>query len=310
MKKKAARKSLPLRKEFFNDLQFVRGRSQNTILAYQKDLDLYCQFLSKYSDVSKIYSFLGQAHLSTRSQARVISSIRTYLRFIQTRGHSIPNLVYLKQPVHKTPLPSPFSKKKFQSLLNASHTEGKPFHSRRNELILCLLYGLGCRVSELVQLNISDYSLTTGTLKIMGKGGKERLLPMMDKLMDSMNDYLQNVRPQLVSNESDLHLICNDRGRRPSRVDIWRWLDRWSLKAGFERNISPHKLRHGCATSLLEAGVDLRSIQTLLGHSSIQTTQIYTHVTTSKLQKEIKKHHPLSQEDTNTHYPVKNQKAN
>ena len=130
-----------------------------------------------------------------------------------------------------------------------------------------------------------------------GKGGKERLVPLTDHLAHELKVYLRQVRPHLAK-ESETSILINDRGNRPSRVDIWRWLDAWSKKAGFEKTIHPHQFRHGCATALLESGADLRSIQKLLGHSSIQTTQIYTSVSTQKMEETISEHHILAEPTT------------
>jgi integrase/recombinase XerD len=177
-------------------------------------------------------------------------------------------------------------------LLNASRLDDK-YKSARNQITLLLLFGLGCRVSELISLNVKDYNETDSWLSVIGKGGKERLLPLTTHLAEELNSYLSNVRPQLKKTEIQ-SLLINDRGKRPSRVDIWRWLASWSKIAGFEEPISPHKFRHGCATALLDGGADLRSIQMLLGHSSIQTTQIYTSVSSKKLKEEYEKNHPLA----------------
>ena len=160
-----------------------------------------------------------------------------------------------------------------------------------------MLFGLGCRVSELIALNLTSFNETQGWLKVVGKGGKERLLPLTDNLNVGLVSYLKNVRPNLVKGTTDSILI-NDRGNRPSRIDIWRWLDAWSKAAQFEQTIGPHRFRHGCATSLLEGGADLRSIQLLLGHSSIQTTQVYTQVNQTQLKSEVDQFHPFSELDS------------
>ncbi len=161
------------------------------------------------------------------------------------------------------------------------------------------MYGLGCRVTELIQLNLSDIYEIEKYIKVLGKGGKERLVPLNDFLVDSLKDYITNVRaliykPNSHSPTDTNYLIVNDRGHRPSRVDIWRWLVDWSKSAGFEKAISPHQFRHGCATALLDGGADLRSIQLLLGHTSIKTTQIYTSVSASHLKSTVDQCHPLS----------------
>jgi integrase/recombinase XerD len=189
-------------------------------------------------------------------------------------------------------LPKTLTVDEFERLLAACQVDD-PYRTKRNQLTLMLLFGLGCRVSELTALNTEDYNETDRWLKILGKGNKERLVPLTEQLAILLGEYLRDVRPSLIK-ESSGTLLVNDRGHRPSRVDIWRWLAAWSIRAGFEEPVGPHRFRHGCATALLESGADLRSIQMLLGHSSIQTTQIYTNVTTQNLVKAVEEHHPLS----------------
>ncbi len=284
--------ALELWVDFFDELEHVRGRSLNTIQAYRRDLEIFDEFWAKHKDIRDLYHFLNKKKLSTRSQARVISSIRTYYRFLAARGQKIPDLNQLRPPRVSTNLPEVLSYEDFQKLYQACGSED-PLKSARNQLTLLLLFGLGCRVTELIQLNLRDYYPSDGTLKVLGKGNKERLVPLTHQLQKELALYIEHVRPHLCK-EEEVAILVNDRGHRPSRVDIWRWLDAWSTKAGFEQTINPHKFRHGCATALLEAGADLRSIQKLLGHSSIQTTQIYTSVSTAKMRETIDEHHPLS----------------
>jgi integrase/recombinase XerD len=127
----------------------------------------------------------------------------------------------------------------------------------------------------------------------VGKGNKERLVPLTNKIVERLKIYLEQVRPAMIKDQGQ-SILVNDRGHKPSRVDVWRWLAAWSQKAGFSETVNPHRFRHGCATALLEQGADLRSIQMLLGHASIQTTQIYTTVTHQQMNKEVEEHHPLS----------------
>ena len=278
--------------EFFNDLQNIRGRSPHTILAYRRDLELYEEFLKRFKDISRLYDFMSKRGLSKRSQARVVSSLRTYLRFCEARGDDVHELRELRPPKVQAALPKPLSLGGFEKLYGACQVEDV-YRTGRNQITLLLLYGLGCRVSELTGLSLRDFSETEGWLSITGKGNKQRLIPLADSLHRELRDYLVYVRGQLVKGEED-SIIINERGKRPSRVDIWRWLAAWSRKAGFRETIHPHRFRHGCATALLEGGADLRSIQMLLGHSSIQTTQIYTHVNTARIREEVDAHHPLS----------------
>lgn len=281
--------------EFFEDLEQIRGRSRNTIMAYRRDMELYEEYIKTSRDIPGFYLFMKNQGLSPRSQARVISSLRTYFKFIEGRGRAAPQLRELKAPKVKVGLPKTLSPDEFRRLFEACEAED-PNRTARNKITLLLLYGLGCRVSELIGLNLSDYHETDAWLSVIGKGNKERAVPLTEHLNRELNVYLVNARPHIVR-ENGNSILINDRGHRPSRVDVWRWLAAWSLKAGFADPVSPHRFRHGCATALLEAGADLRSIQMLLGHASIQTTQIYTNVTTRNLTDTIDKHHPLSQVD-------------
>ncbi|MGZ3692100.1 MAG: tyrosine-type recombinase/integrase [Pseudobdellovibrio sp.] len=280
--------------DFFDDLQNVRGRSLNTIMAYRRDLELYKKFSEKSKRQIEFFDFMKKEGLSTRSQARVISSVRTYMKFCESRGTSCPELRELRPPRVKTSLPKSISVEEFEKLFIACATTDAA-KSTRNRLTLLFLYGLGCRVSELIGLNINDFSPTEKWVKVLGKGNKERLIPLTEDLYVALENYLKNARPNLLQDQtSNSALLLNDRGHRPSRVDVWRWLASWSAKAGFAEPVHPHRFRHGCATALLEGGADLRSIQVMLGHASIQTTQVYTAVTTNTAVKAIEEHHPLS----------------
>ncbi|OYZ22183.1 MAG: integrase [Bdellovibrio sp. 28-41-41] len=280
--------------EFFEELQNVRGRSQNTIMAYRRDLELWIKFRQQNptAPVINFYEHMKNENLSPRSQARVISSIRTYFRFCESKGIKSPELRELKPPKIKLSLPKSLTQDEFQRLFEACVVPDANKTSR-NRLTLLLLYGLGCRVTELTGLNVNDFNPTDRWVKILGKGNKERLVPVTEKLAESLNYYLKEVRQHLLKDATP-SLLINDRGNRPSRVDVWRWLDAWSTRAEFPETVNPHRFRHGCATALLEGGADLRSIQMLLGHASIQTTQVYTTVTAKSLNQTIDEHHPLS----------------
>lgn len=285
--------ALDLWVEFFDDLQNVRGRSANTVLAYRRDLELFEEFKSHHTDISLLYDFMKKRGLSPRSQARVVSSLRTYFRFCERHGLDAGALRQLQPPRIQHKLPRPLTPQEFDGLFSACEVENQ-FKTARNQITLLLLYGLGCRVSELIALNLHDFNETSSWLTITGKGGKQRLVPLTDRLRMELKSYLTEVRPLLLREPSQTILV-NDRGNRPSRVDIWRWLSAWSAAAGFEKAVHPHQFRHGCATTLLENGADLRSIQILLGHTSLQTTQIYTTVTKNKLRQQIDDFHPLSE---------------
>ncbi|MFK8137763.1 MAG: tyrosine-type recombinase/integrase [Bdellovibrionales bacterium] len=284
--------------DFFDELEHVRGRSKNTIQAYRRDLELYNEYQSEVPgqrSVSGFYAFMKKRKLSERSQARCISSLRTYFKYCEANGRKSPELRELKPPKVKVGLPKPITEDEFFKLFESAQVENK-YKTARNQIALLLLYGMGCRVSELISMDLSDFNLSEAYIKLLGKGGKERLVPLNTKLLSELKDYVEYVRPNLIKESHPVNsILINDRGKRPSRVDIWRWLSAWSARAGFEEAVSPHQFRHGCATALLESGADLRSIQMLLGHSSLQTTQIYTSVSTNKMLDEIEKHHPMSE---------------
>ncbi|MBC7466270.1 MAG: tyrosine-type recombinase/integrase [Bdellovibrio sp.] len=287
--------NLPFWIEFFDDLQHVRGRSINTIMAYRRDLELYAKFREKSDRMIEFFDFMKEENLSTRSQARVISSVRTYLKYAEGKGIKSPELRELRPPKIKVSLPKAVTTADFEKLFVACEVPKDDARTIRNRLTLLFLYGLGCRVSELTGLNLHDFSATERWVKVLGKGRKERLIPLTEALYVALELYLKKAHPVLAEKAgAGPSLFLNDRGHRPSRVDIWRWLAAWSAKAGFDEPIHPHQFRHGCATALLEGGADLRSIQVLLGHASIQTTQVYTSVTTNTAVKAIEEHHPLS----------------
>lgn len=291
-------KAVIYRDEFLRDLQFHRCLSDHTVSAYRRDLRLYGEFLksqkTRNKDLKAFYRFLTQRGLSARSQARIVSSLRTYFHFLEARGlkKESEQIKHLKFPHFQQKLPKSLSFKEFQKLLSACEVKNKDLSSR-NRLVLILLYGLGCRVSELTGLNLKDFNETESWIRVTGKGRKQRLLPLSPPVYRALRDYLKNNRP-LIAKGSTTALICNSRGRRPSRVDIWRWLKSWSGKAGFSEVKNPHSFRHGCATALLEEGADLISIQKLLGHLNVTTTQIYTAVSSKHLKETIREHHPLS----------------
>lgn len=281
-----------LYEDFLRELQFNSSYSLNTIAAYKRDLTYYREFCRKGLSLKEFPHFLASKKLKPRSQARAISSVRAYLKFLQRRGHRVKEFKHLKFPRLKKTLPKPVALKEFSILWKACEEESPSF-SLRNKLVLAFLYGLGCRVSELVSLNLQDFNENESWLSVMGKGSRQRLLPLTKDIYELLNLYLKESRP-LIGKKENPSLFFNNKGKRPSRVDIWRWLKAWSLKAGFEDVKNPHSFRHGCATGLLEKGADLRSIQKLLGHLSIQTTQIYTSVSSQKLKSAIDEFHPLS----------------
>ncbi len=279
--------------EFFQDLELVRGRSRNTVSAYRRDLILYEGFKSTLKPIAGYYNFLQKSGLSTRSQARAISSLRTYLKFLERNDILAPELRELKLPkVEKKP-PKIISIEEFNQLVQAA-TGKNGSQTLRNQLLLYLMFGLGLRVTELISLDVESVQLDEGTLRVLGKGLKERILPINNILLQMLLSYLTDHRKEICFDSKERALIVNKKSNRPSRIDIWRWLESWSKLAGFKESIHPHQFRHACATSLLENGANLRSIQVLLGHTSLQTTQMYTAVSKGHLNKTLDEKHPFS----------------
>lgn len=282
--------------EFFEDLELVRGRSRNTISAYRRDLVLYEEFKNTGKPIFEYYNFLQKNSLSNRSQARAISSLRTYFKFLEHNDISAPELRELKLPKIEKKVPKTISLDEFDKLVKASVGKNDS-QTIRNQLCLYLMFGLGLRVTELISLDVESVQLDEGTLRVIGKGSKERILPLNTLLLEMLSSYLDEHRKKVCFCLKERSLIVNKKSNRPSRIDIWRWLDAWSKLAGFKERVYPHQFRHACATSLLESGANLRSIQVLLGHTSLQTTQMYTAVSKGHLNKTLDENHPFANVD-------------
>ena len=275
--------------EFLGELAWIKSYSSHTLKAYKKDLSVYKEF--KDSSYKNFHEFLSLKKLSARSQARIISCVRSYFKFCAHKGLHVSEQT-LKVPRFPSSLPYALSVIDFSELIQAA-SDKCSHRNHRNHLILKVLFGCGLRASELTQLDIMDYHKTNSCFSILGKGQKERLVPLTELIETELSEYIKTDLPSL--SQEPKALFINNKGRRLHRVDLWRWIRKWAKKANLSSKITPHKFRHSCATILLENGADLRTIQKLLGHASLQTTQIYTHITQNKLQKDIETHHPLSQ---------------
>jgi len=278
--------------EFLAYLQFVENKSAHTLCSYKRDLNKFLSY-REFNPSQPFPEHLQGQGLSARSTARTISAVRSYLYWLENQGYRTDDKKHLKISNIKHSLPLLINHWEFEMILKASFIKRQPEQTSRNHLVLMFLFLLGCRVSELVSMETSDFVNTDESIVIKGKGSKQRILPVVDPLLSHLREYLSAVRPLLIRSYKTNSLILNDRGNRPSRVDIWRWIKKWSLKAGLEKKY-PHQFRHGCATELLDHGADLRRIQELLGHSSIETTKIYTKVSRHKMQNTSQRHHPLS----------------
>ena len=289
--------------QFLNYLVVEKGLSLNTLESYSRDLNKYLDFLSvkgikdisTTSDVT-IVSFitaLKKNRLSNRSIARNVTSIKMFYKFL-TENHYItknPALI-IETAKGETKLPQVLSIAEVELLLQKP--DRNAVRGLRDAALLELLYATGLRVSELVSLPVNNLNLEAGYLIAYGKGSKERLVPIGEVAQNAIREYLNKGRPALLGNSQSHYLFLTRNGRPFTRQGFWKLLKKYTLSAGIQKNISPHTLRHSFASHLLERGADLRSVQMMLGHVDISTTQIYTQVTTERLKKIHNQFHPRS----------------
>lgn len=285
-------------------LQVEKGLSSNTIAAYGRDLKRFSAYLEKNNlrsksltrdEVVQYLAHLYQLKLDSRSVARHLVSLRGFYKFLLIEDviKTDPTLT-LESPKFRRTLPTFLRLDEVEKLLQLPDVN-KPEGSR-DRALLELLYSSGLRVSELTSLRVSDVDFRTGTVRCVGKGDKERLVPIGRRALSSIEQYLQSARPLMLRARGDSpgvpFLFINQRGRQLSRMTVWKTLSDYGRKAGLRLKLNPHKMRHSFATHLLEGGADLRSVQLMLGHADISTTQIYTHVVEERLKQVYKAHHP------------------
>jgi integrase/recombinase XerD len=285
--------------QFLLYLKIERGLADNTISAYGRDLAVFLNFLEKRSltletvqgsDVEKYLRELRKT-LSARSTARALSSIRMFFRFlIAERMREVNPARLIDSPKLERRLPGVLSAAEVEKLL--SSPSGDRPASVRDRAMLELLYATGLRVSELVGLRMRNINLEAGFVRTMGKGAKERVIPIGQKAVEAIREYLERGRSAFVKRGTGSELFLNCRGKSISRQGFWKIIKGHALRAGITKNLSPHSIRHSFASHLLEGGADLRFVQFMLGHADIATTQIYTHVTHSRLKEVHKKFHP------------------
>lgn len=283
--------------DFILHLQQGEGLAENTWRAYANDLHMFTQFLNDKSvcsvESSEISTYLSQRvseGITTTTNARIQSSLKRFYRFLVDEKHIEENpTACLKRPKQGLRLPKSLSENDVEALLQAPDI-GTAI-GLRDRTMLEVLYATGLRVSELVQIRLFDYDLNAGVLKVMGKGSKERLLPLGEHAHDWLVRYLAERESLLQQSPCDV-LFLSKRGRGMTRQTFWHAIKRHANTADIQASLSPHTLRHAFATHLLNNGADLRIVQLLLGHSSVSTTQIYTHVANARLEALHKKHHP------------------
>jgi integrase/recombinase XerD len=291
------------KKGFKAYLQLERSLSDNSVEAYMRDIEKLTQYLQqtstlktpeeiKLTDLQHFIKWIGELGMSATSQARIISGIKSFYKYclIEQISKNDPTAL-LEAPKLKRSLPDTLSFEEIENIIeqiDLSKPEGG-----RNKAMLELLYSCGLRVSELVNLKISQLYFDVGFIRALGKGDKERLIPIGRSAIKYVNIYLKNIRvhiPLKPGNEDVVFL--NRRGSKLSRVMVFLIIKELAKKAGIKKTISPHTFRHSFATHLVEGGADLRAVQEMLGHESITTTQIYTHLDREFLRKTLEEFHP------------------
>lgn len=276
-----------------NYLKYERNYSDNTVNAYMNDLNKYEEFLKKdilmstTEDLERYLKYIKD--LQSTTVAHKITSIKSYFNYNIKRGVVKNNPTdKISRPKLAKHLPEYLTEEEVNKLLDV---EVKSPYDFRNKTILELLYSSGIRISELVNIKTPNYDSEECLIRIMGKGSKERIVPLGDYAINIMNDYINNYRPLINKKHID-YVFINNRGDKISRQFIFKVIKKEALKKGIKKDISPHTLRHTFATHLLKNGADLRIIQELLGHENISTTQIYTHVTNNKLKSDYETYFP------------------
>lgn len=288
--------------DYLHYLLIERGLSSNTRKSYQRDLEQYLFFLHKkyitsWQNIDRftIVAFLQYLQEEGKSSAtitRMVTSLRRFHQFLrQERYTDHDPMQHIDSPKTSQKLPDTLNINEVERLIEAPDTK-KPL-GMRDRAILEVMYATGLRVSELVGLKLNDLHLSMGLLQTTGKGDKERIVPLGDMAISWIEAYLEEARPLLCQKHAEEeHLFVNGHGTSLSRQGIWKNLKTLVLKAGILKNVTPHTLRHSFATHLLENGADLRTVQELLGHADISTTQIYTHITKKRMADVYKQYFP------------------
>ena len=286
---------------FYNYMVAERRLAPNTVESYGRDLQRYCTFIeqdrmhpvndcTRY-DLLRFLSSEQKKGLSARSLSRMLSSIKMFYNYLVIEAAAAQNPMQdVQTPRLEKKLPCVMNRNEVDALINAPNTD-LPL-GLRDRTFFEVLYATGLRVSELVSLKIDSINLDAGFVIVIGKGSKERVVPLGEAAISWLRRYLAEVRPRLMKHSINSYVFINRDGNEMSRQGFWKLIKRYCLAAGIIKKISPHTLRHSFATHILEGGADLRSVQVMLGHADIVTTQIYTHVANSTLKKVHDKYHP------------------
>ena len=287
-------------RQFLLHLASERGLAHNTLLAYRQDLeDLAAHLRNKKRSLTKAKAddYRDYVHSqrrenkSTKTVARRIAAMRVFLRFLAGEGHNVDRILQqLERPKPERSLPKILGRAQVDALIAAPDPKSPLF--ARDVAMLELLYACGLRATELCELKTRDANLQVGVVRVLGKGSKERLVPLGRAASEALQRYLADCRPKLDRRGNTERLFISRTGKPMERVALWMLVEKYARKSGILKSVSPHTLRHCFASHLLSGGADLRVVQELLGHSDIQTTQIYTHVDQSRLRSIHKKFHP------------------
>ena len=287
--------------EFLNYLSIEKGLSQNTIKSYRQDLVKFTGYLNTSQakkieavtkhHITKYLYFLKDKGLSTSSISRNLVAIKVFFRFLVAEGFLTEDVAgVLESPRIMRGLPEVLDTSEVTKILETP--DRRDLLERRDAACLELMYATGMRVSEMVELGIDNLNLDVGFIRCKGKGGKERIVPVGKKARAALSNYIAKSRPKLSKRTQDRHLFISRLGKKISRQSFWKMIKKYASRAGIKRKITPHTLRHSFATHLLEKGADLRSVQEMLGHADISTTQLYTHINKARLKGIHKKYHP------------------
>lgn len=293
-------KAAALIEDFLHYLTVERGLAGNSVLAYGRDLAKFGRFLDakvrnprqvRLGEIDEFARRLSHEGLSARSIARALNAVRMFYRYLVAEKIVAEDpTAQIRSPRTLKSLPRYLTLEEVDRLLAAPDPQS-PL-GLRDAAMVELLYATGLRVSELVSLRLRDINLEAGYLRCVGKGSKERLVPLGRQAAQRLRVYLDGARPAILRGASHPALFLNNRGRGMSRQGLWKILKKYGRAAGLRGKLSPHVLRHSFATHLLERGADLRSVQVMLGHADISTTQIYTHINRERLRKIYKDFHP------------------
>ena len=285
---------------FLDSLWLEKNLSQNTLESYKNDLNKFRNFLEKNNksvlkaDHFLILSFLSlllDKGFSSKTVSRNISSLKSFFKYLISVEHiKINPMLNIDAPKSGLFLPTTLTVEETQQILDAPN-ELRPIEMR-DKAMLYTLYATGMRISELISLNMHNVDLTRGSVQVIGKGGKERLIPLTNDAITMIKKYLTNARDKLSKGKDHNNIFVSTHGKQISRHSFWHRIKAYLKKVDVKKEVHPHTLRHAFATHMLNNGADLRSVQLLLGHSDLATTQIYTHVAQAEVKNLHKKHHP------------------